>query len=570
MANKQPQRRRTTSSTTQGFKRVSQQQMNNIRNSAATTQAVGRNVAAQQNAQQRPMPQAAQPTMVFDQPAVAGSVSPVAYSKTGSKRKERNASKKAAQVAQSSNPYVASAYKTKKKAPLALKILGAAVLVLALIGGGLAAFAYMYASNIDKNLSEGIDQSTLDILGENQIAPGDPFYMLIVGTDGSEARKETYGDTFRSDSMILARIDPVQKKVTLISLERDTYVNIEGYGPNKLNASAAYGGAPLVISTVQELAGVPISHYAQVDFDGFESAIDALGGVEVDVPIDIDDDRAGGQLSAGLQTLNGEQALILCRSRHAYDAYGSGDYYRMANQRLVLGAMVKKVLASDAVTQAEVVNAMSKYITTDLSVQDVLDLAAMFKGMDTSTDIYSAMTPTTSAYINGTWYEYLNVEEWQKMMARVDAGLPPYEDDAQNLNEGGVIDQNKAYLGKDPNMAVDTSGAQTTTTTPTPETEQTYDSSYYSGTDSGYYYEDPNTYYEDPNTYYEDPNAYYEDPSYYETPEEPPAEVDTGGGEYVDPGPVDSGGTGGTGGGDVPVEDGGDTGGGEALTEGGQ
>ena len=119
-----------------------------------------------------------------------------------------------------------------------------------------------------------------------------------MGTDSSEERRESgaYGDTFRSDSMILARIDPRQKTVALVSIERDTYVNIEGYGPNKLNASAAFGGAPLVVSTVSTFAGVPISHYASIDFDGFKDVVDALGGIEVDVPMEIDDADAGGRL----------------------------------------------------------------------------------------------------------------------------------------------------------------------------------------------------------------------------------------------------------------------------------
>ena len=86
-------------------------------------------------------------------------------------------------------------------------------------------------------------------------------------------------------------------------------MNIEGYGPNKLNASAAFGGAPLVVSTVSTFAGVPISHYASIDFDGFKDVVDALGGIEVDVPMEIDDADAGGHVDAGLQTLNGAQRV---------------------------------------------------------------------------------------------------------------------------------------------------------------------------------------------------------------------------------------------------------------------
>ena len=139
----------------------------------------------------------------------------------------------------------------------------------------------------------------------------------------------------------------MDKKATLVSIHRDTLVDMGEYGQNKLNAAHAIGGAALTVKTVSKLAGVPISHYAEINFDGFKDIVDALGGVEVDVPMEIDDEDAGGHLDAGLQTLSGDQALILCRSRHAYDEYGDGDSYRAANQRLVLSAIAKKILSAD-------------------------------------------------------------------------------------------------------------------------------------------------------------------------------------------------------------------------------
>ena len=140
--------------------------------------------------------------------------------------------------------------------------------------------------------------------------------MLLMGTDKSEDRDASgeFGDAYRSDSMMLARIDPQQKKVTLVSIERDTLVDIDGYGINKINAAYALGGPSLAVKTVSEFAGVPISHYAEINFDGFKAVVDALGGVDVNVSIDIDDPEAGGSLSAGEQAINGDQALILCRS----------------------------------------------------------------------------------------------------------------------------------------------------------------------------------------------------------------------------------------------------------------
>lgn len=173
--------------------------------------------------------------------------------------------------------------------------------------------------------------------------------MLLVGTDKSEERVEdgSTSGTFRTDSIVLARVDPVAAKLTLVSIQRDTLVDLGSYGQQKINAVYTYGGAPLLISAVSSLAGVKISHYAEIDFDSFTSVVDALGGIDVNVPIDIDDDLADVHLAAGEQTINGDDALGLCRARHAYDQYGAGDYYRTSNQRMVLGAILKKALSGN-------------------------------------------------------------------------------------------------------------------------------------------------------------------------------------------------------------------------------
>lgn len=211
------------------------------------------------------------------------------------------------------------------------------------------------------------------------------------------------------------------------------------YGQNKLNAAHAIGGAALSVETVSKLAGVPISHYAEINFDGFKDVVDALGGVEVDVPMEIDDEDAGGHLDAGVQTLSGDQALILCRSRHAYDEFGDGDSYRAANQRLVLAAIAKKILAADVATMASTVQALSQYVTTDLEITDIIGIAQAMQGLDPATDLYSGMEPTTSSYIDGVWYEINNVEQWKAMMARVEQGLPPTEGDVVDQVSGTIL-----------------------------------------------------------------------------------------------------------------------------------
>lgn len=336
--------------------------------------------------------------------------------------------------------------------------LGVFIAVLACILGATGA-AWAYISGIEHKMSEDITPEVVEALEAPAEYEGGAFYMLLIGADKSQSRSESElyeGDSFRSDSMMLARVDPQNKKITLISMERDIQVDLEENGIQKLNAAYSIGGPAYAIKTISKLAGVPISHYAEVDFDGFRAAVDAVGGVEVDVPIDIDDPEAGGQLSKGLQTLNGDQALILCRSRHAYDEYGAGDYYRAANQRAILGAIAKKVLSSDVATIAGTVEAMASYITTDFSVMDIVSLANTMRGLDPSTDIYSAMSPGEGVYDGETWYEILDEEEWESMMARVRQGLPPTEDDVideytgivmASAGDGGASGRSDAAVG---------------------------------------------------------------------------------------------------------------------------
>lgn len=314
----------------------------------------------------------------------------------------------------------------------------AAVITVLVVGAGTAFALYQY---LNGNLHAGLDADLQGSLVQSDLTK-EPFYMLLLGTDKSESRENSAqyaGDSFRSDSIILLRVDPVNKKATMVSLHRDTLVDMGEHGQQKLNAAYSYGGASYMVDTVSSLAGVGISHYAEIDFDAFKDVVDALGGVEVDVPVEINDEKAGGHLDKGKQTLNGEQALILCRSRHTYDAQGDGDAYRAANQRLVLSAIAKKILQSDPATLANAVNVISQYVTTDLSVNDILALAQCMQGIDPDNDIYTGMEPTTSKYINNVWYEITDVEAWQKMMSRVDEGLPPNETEIIDEATGTVL-----------------------------------------------------------------------------------------------------------------------------------
>lgn len=317
------------------------------------------------------------------------------------------------------------------------------ILIVALVVVVVAIAAVVsYITAINNNLHAGVDDDLRAALVETDMAK-EPFYLLLMGTDGSAEREESEeygGGGFRSDTIILARIDAPNKKATLVSIHRDTRVDMGEYGVQKLNTAHAIGGPALAVETVSKMAGVPISHYAEIDFDAFCEMVDALGGIEVDVPVDIDDYEAGGSLSAGLQTLDGDQALVLCRSRHTYEGTAADpDMMRAANQRLVLSAIARKILDSDIATIANAVNMMSSYVTTDMDLNDIVGLAQAMQGLDPETDIYSAMEPAEGVYEDGIWWTVTLDDEWREMMARVDAGLPPTESGQIDEKTGTII-----------------------------------------------------------------------------------------------------------------------------------
>lgn len=323
--------------------------------------------------------------------------------------------------------YVDAQHRRKKKTKRKRILIGVFAVIIALAFTGVGA-AWAYLSQLDSAMHEGLDEGVMNSLAVTD-SPSDPFYMLLIGVDKSEAREAEGGwGNYRTDSMILARVDPQQKTVSMISIPRDTRVNIDGYGENKINAAYFYGGPSLAIKTVSEFAGVEINHYAEVDFEGFQHVVDALGGIEVNVPMEINDDMAGGYVPAGEQTLNGEQALILCRSRHTYDAYGAGDDMRAANQRMVLSAIMHKVMSSDIATMTNTVSTLSQYVTTDFSVASIVGLAQSMMGIDVDQNVYTAAVPTESVYENNIWWEVVKDDEWRTMMERVEQGLSPTEE----------------------------------------------------------------------------------------------------------------------------------------------
>lgn len=332
----------------------------------------------------------------------------------------------------------------KRKRSIALGVIIALVAAVVVGASVAAASAIGFINSIGSRLNEGVTEEIKAVLADQEATAMSlasewtdttPFYMLVLGIDSDESRM--YGDesdlygtsdsSYRSDTIILVRIDPGEKKITMVSILRDTQVTIDGV-QQKINAAYALGGVSKAIEVVSEFAGVPITHFATVNIDGLVAIVDALGGIEVNVPYEIDDWYTGWYLAAGLQTLTGEQAMILARSRHAYDDMGSGDRYRSAHQRLLIAAIIEKLMSSSPATMVETISILADYVTTDFTVDEIISLALAMYGIDIDNDVYSTANPTTSVYENSLWYEISDDEAWQAIMAQVDAGEKPDTD----------------------------------------------------------------------------------------------------------------------------------------------
>ncbi|WP_066831242.1 LCP family protein [Collinsella ihumii] len=301
------------------------------------------------------------------------------------------------------------------------------VALLAFVGTA----AGMWFSTITGRLNNSsiITSGLTDLLFDTNISQ-EPFYMLLLGTDGRPGE-----ESYRADSIILARIDAPDKQVTLISIPRDTKIEYNGE-TMKINAAHTYDGAEGMVRAVNELCGVEISHYAEINFEGMQQLIDAVGGIDINATDGVDDpEHLDITIEPGWQHMDGAKALTYARARYQYI---DGDYTRMRHQRQVLAALANKILNELNIANiGGIIESLSSMVVTDLSPQDILSLVNAMRGMNTD-EIWSANLPSWAGedtYIDGQSYVFVHEDKLEKMMARVDAGKDPQG--PQSMGSGG-------------------------------------------------------------------------------------------------------------------------------------
>lgn len=231
--------------------------------------------------------------------------------------------------------------------------------------------------------------------------------VLILGVDD---RKDSKG---RSDTVLVGAVHPKERVLTLISLPRDTLVEIPGRGYDKLAHAYAYGGTELALATVERMLDIPIDHYARLDFQGFEKIVDALGGIDVNIPkrmyyVDPYDDNGGLVIDfrPGPQHLDGEQALKYARFRHDEE----GDWGRMRRQQEVVKLLLDKALSPSVVVRLPgLVRSLYQAVDTDLGLGQLLDFAMAGKEVAQGSQTQGPHLQTLVAgghdrYLRGVYY----------------------------------------------------------------------------------------------------------------------------------------------------------------------
>jgi len=247
----------------------------------------------------------------------------------------------------------------------------------------------------------GIFPFSSDIMSYNRVN------ILIVGCD----EIENHG---RADTIVFLSISPKTKDALILSIPRDTRVEIPGRGMDKINHAYAFGGESLISEAVSSFLDVPIHFYAVVDFNGFVYIIDELGGVEIDVEKEMYYvDKAGGveiNLHPGKQILDGEKALQYIRFR--YDKLG--DLGRIKRQQKLALAVIKKMINFDSITKIpQISEGMKGYIETNIEARYTVALTNLFRGVNQE-KFRIETVQSKPVYIKGISYLEPNVEEVQQ------------------------------------------------------------------------------------------------------------------------------------------------------------
>ena len=257
--------------------------------------------------------------------------------------------------------------KENKPKRTGLKVFGIIVLILIILLVAIIGVTFAFVnSKISKMQQVDIDENELSVSSQAEENLQDYRNIAIFGID---SREDTYDRGNRSDCIIIARINNKTKEVKLVSVYRDTYVNTEGHGLDKITHAYSYGGAQLAIKTLNENLDLNIKEFITVNFDAVKEIVDYIGGIDMNITSE-EVSHITGISTAGTHTLTGEQALQYARIRYAT----GGDYKRTERMRNVLEAVANKVKTMNISQLNNLVDELLPKVYTNITASDIFSL----------------------------------------------------------------------------------------------------------------------------------------------------------------------------------------------------
>ncbi|MER2126607.1 LCP family protein [Solibacillus sp.] len=262
--------------------------------------------------------------------------------------------------------------KGASKFKLFLKVTMLVTLSLAICATAYGVYLTKQAKHAVDQAYEELDERDMPNNREAKVEPADDnVSILILGVDDSEKRGQG-AEHSRTDALLLATLNNKTKTVKLLSIPRDSYVYIPHVGyRDKINHAHAFGGTLASIETVEELFDIPIDYYVRMNFHAFIDIVDALGGIEAEVPYDLleldENDKRTVDLKAGLQTLDGREALALARTRKQ-----DSDIERGKRQQDIIKAVAMKAASFTSLTKYDdILSAVGSNMKTDMSFKEM-------------------------------------------------------------------------------------------------------------------------------------------------------------------------------------------------------
>ena len=337
-------------------------------------------------------------------------------------------------------------HRRRKKWP---KVVAGVLIALLVIVGIGAGAAFMYKKSIDEAMSLGDNHEAISAALTDTPA-SKPFYVLVMGSDLREVTDKSVKDGTnysvkygtRSDVIMLMRVDATNSKLTMMTIPRDTpYVYPDGT-ITKLNHTYEVDGATGLITAVEELTGVRISHYVEVHGTDVENVVDGLGGITVNVPQAISGTTITGtqvSIDAGLQRLSGSEALLLANSRQQYST--DQDANRQKGARLVVMGIIDAIRSKPLYEIPGAVADAASCVKTDMETTELVNIVRM---MQDNLVIYSGTMPyagdldlwavSSHDAADAPWLCYVNDAGWKRALTALDAGedigMLKYTDDA--------------------------------------------------------------------------------------------------------------------------------------------